>query len=42
MDMTTSNTLESLQAGWATDVVVSSPYGIQTMSVVPTALREGR
>ena len=42
MDMTTSNTLESLQPGWATEVVATSPYGIQAMSVVPTALREGR
>ena len=42
MDMTTGNTLETLQAGWATEVVRTSPYGIASTSVVPRAMREGR
>jgi len=38
MDMTADNRLETLQPGWATDVV-SGPYGIGATSVIPASLR---
>ena len=40
MDMTADATAATLKAGWATEVVVTSPYGIAATSVVPRSMRE--
>jgi mannan endo-1,4-beta-mannosidase len=40
MDMTVDGTAATLKAGWATEVVVTSPYGIAATSVVPSSMRE--
>jgi mannan endo-1,4-beta-mannosidase len=38
MDMTSDGTLANLKPGWATEVVISSPYGIKNTSVRPPAM----
>jgi mannan endo-1,4-beta-mannosidase len=38
MDMSVDGTLPGLQPGWATEVVATSPYGIQATSVVPKSI----
>jgi mannan endo-1,4-beta-mannosidase len=32
MDMTTDNTIANLKPGWATEVVLTSPYSIKNTS----------
>jgi mannan endo-1,4-beta-mannosidase len=42
MDMTEDGTYQTLKPGWATEVVATSPYGIQATSVRPGSIMIGR
>ncbi len=41
MDMTTDGQFASLQAGWATDVAIDSPYSIKNTAVTPSSIANG-